>query len=181
MEESLIKISNLNDFIFCPRSIYFHNLYMNFDEKNYHSTYQVNGKIKHKNIDKKKYSTKKNILEGIDVYSEELGIIGKADIIDLDKKTLIERKAKIKKIYEGYYLQIYAIYFCLIEMGFKIEKLVFYSISDNKNFNIDLPNEKEKNKLKEIIKEIREFSLTESFKKNPNKCNMCIYRELCDY
>lgn len=28
MTEDLIKLSQLNDFIFCPASIYFHNLYI---------------------------------------------------------------------------------------------------------------------------------------------------------
>ena len=27
--DDIIKISNINDFIFCPASIYFHNLYGN--------------------------------------------------------------------------------------------------------------------------------------------------------
>jgi CRISPR-associated protein Cas4 len=61
--EDNIKISNLNDFIFCPRSIYFHNLYSQFDESMYHEKYQSKGKKAHKNIDKKKYSSKKNILK----------------------------------------------------------------------------------------------------------------------
>ena len=107
MEEN-IKISNLNDFIFCPRSIYFHNLYSDLDEGLYHTTYQSNGKNAHKNIDKKRYSSRKSFLEGIDIYSEELGIIGKIDLFDQEKGIFIERKNKIKKIYDGYYLQVYA-------------------------------------------------------------------------
>ncbi|MDD3976413.1 MAG: type V CRISPR-associated protein Cas4, partial [Candidatus ainarchaeum sp.] len=97
MEENII-ISNLNDFIFCPRSIYFHNLYYSFDEKTYHSTDQLKGQLAHKKIDSKKYNTKKNTLEGIDIYSEELGLVGKIDLLELDTKTLIERKNKIKTI-----------------------------------------------------------------------------------
>lgn len=181
MEENII-ISNLNDFIFCPRSIYFHNLYSSFNEKLYHSTYQAKGKSAHKNIDDNKYSTKSSILQGIDIYSEELGIIGKIDLYDKDKKELIERKNKIKVIYEGYYLQIYAQYFCLIEMGYEIDKIYFHSLSDNKRINILIPDFKEKDKLKKIINEMKDFDLEDkNFKQNINKCKMCIYKELCDY
>jgi len=33
----LIAISTLNDFIFCPYSIYLHNVYMDADEDIYHA------------------------------------------------------------------------------------------------------------------------------------------------
>jgi len=179
--EQNIKISNLNDFIFCPRSIYFHNLYSDFDESTYQSTYQVNGRNAHKNIDDKNYSSKKNILESINVYSEELGLFGKIDLLDVKNKILIERKNKISTIYEGYYLQVYAQYFCLLEMGYKIKKIVFHSLSDNKRHNVPLPTEKDKQRLKDIIKQMNEFSLDNKFSQNKKKCKMCIYKELCDY
>ena len=181
MEENII-ISNLNDFIFCPRSIYFHNLYSGFDESLYHSTYQTKGKNAHKNIDEKKYSSKKTIVQGIDVYSDEFGVIGKIDLYDADKKRLIERKNKIKVIYEGYYLQIYAQYFCLIEMGFEVNSLCFHSLSDNKRYDVKIPDEEDKIRLKEVIEQMRKFDLEDkNFSQNVEKCKMCIYRELCDY
>ncbi|MFP4402136.1 MAG: type V CRISPR-associated protein Cas4 [Candidatus Nanoarchaeia archaeon] len=181
MEENII-ISNLNDFIFCPRSIYFHNLYYQFDEKVFHSTYQQKGKDAHKNVDTQTYSSKKNILQGIDIYSEELGVIGKIDLLDLDNKELIERKNVIKTIYEGYYLQIWSQYFCLIEMGYEVEKLSFYSMKNNSKISIDLPTDENKRRLKEVISQMRSFDLFDTlFSQNPKKCEMCIYKELCDY
>jgi len=181
MAQSII-ISNLNDFIFCPRSIYFHNLYSSFDEKLYHTTYQTKGRHAHKNVDKQKYSTRKDILEGIDIYSEDLGVTGKIDLFDVKKGVLTERKNKIKTIYEGYYLQIYAQYFCLIEMGYIVKRIRFHSFLDNKIYDVVLPGNKEKHRLKEIITKMKQFSLEDkNFNQNPNKCRMCIYRELCDY
>ena len=180
--EDYIKISNLNDFTFCPRSIYFHNLYSDYDETLFHTSYQQEGRNAHKTIDETKYTSKKSILQGIDVYSDELEIAGKIDLLDLDKKQLIERKKKIKKIYDGYLLQIFAQYFCLTEMGYKINSLCFHSLSDNKRFEINLPTDEDKENLKKIILNIKNFDLEdESFSQNPNKCKMCIYRELCDY
>ncbi|MCF7860955.1 type V CRISPR-associated protein Cas4 [Candidatus Woesearchaeota archaeon] len=179
--EDNIKISTLNDFIFCPRSIYFHNLYSSYDEHLYQSSYQTRGKNAHKNIDSKRYCSKKEILEGIDVFSEEFGLIGKIDLFNIKNKTLVERKNKIKTIYEGYYLQVYAQFYCLLEMGYQVKIIKLYSISDNKNYYIDLPGDSEKNRLFEVINEMKKFSLEDPFRQNQNKCNMCIYRNLCDY
>jgi hypothetical protein len=48
-----IPISTLNDFIFCPYSIYLHNVYMETDEDLYHAVPQVRGKVAHETVDKK--------------------------------------------------------------------------------------------------------------------------------
>lgn len=54
-----IPISTLNDFVFCPYSIYLHNVYMESDEGLYHATPQTMGKIAHKSIDEKTASHSK--------------------------------------------------------------------------------------------------------------------------
>jgi len=41
MEENYISISTLNDFIFCPYSIYRHNVYENTDESLFHAVPQT--------------------------------------------------------------------------------------------------------------------------------------------
>jgi len=43
--EDYIQITKLNDFIFCPYSIYFHSIYQNYNERVYHGSAQVAGKI----------------------------------------------------------------------------------------------------------------------------------------
>lgn len=53
----LIPISTLNDFIFCPYSIYLHNVYMETDEDNYYAIPQTRGKNAHKAVDEKASST----------------------------------------------------------------------------------------------------------------------------
>ena len=85
MEETIL-ISYLNDFIFCPVSIYFHKLYGNLDKSLYQEAVKINVTYAHKAIDTHKYSTKKDILQGIDIYSEEFKIQGKIDIFDVKKR-----------------------------------------------------------------------------------------------
>ena len=48
--DDLIIISNLNDFIFCPASIYFHKLYGSGDTIMYQSKAQLDGTKAHEKI-----------------------------------------------------------------------------------------------------------------------------------
>ena len=79
--DDIIIISNLNDFIFCPVSIYFHNLYGNRDVLTYKKEVQLNGTSVHNNVDNGEYSTRKDIVSGISAYSEKYNIICKIDNI----------------------------------------------------------------------------------------------------
>lgn len=56
--DDYISISTLNDFVFCPYSIYLHNVYMETDERLYHATPQTRGRIAHETIDYKKASNR---------------------------------------------------------------------------------------------------------------------------
>jgi len=77
-----ILITQLNDFIFCPASIYFHMLYGETSRMLVQSEKQINGTAVHETIDKNTYSSRKNIYTGIDVYCEKYGLIGKIDMYD---------------------------------------------------------------------------------------------------
>ena len=180
--EGYISISYLNDFIFCPRSIYFHNLYKSFDTSMYHESVQVKGRIAHKNIDEKKYSTKKNIIQGITVFSFKYSLCGRIDLFDKDQGLLTERKKKVHKIYDGFVFQVYAQYYCLIEMGYKVKKLCIYSLDDNKKHKIPLPKENKEMdlKFKKLVDEIKSYDLEKEFHPIASKCNNCIYKNLCD-
>lgn len=180
--EEIILISYLNDFIFCPVSIYFHKLYGGLEKTLYQTTYQLQGTAAHTTIDTQKYSTKKNILQSQAVYCAEFGIQGKIDIFDIDKGILTERKNKVVQIYDGYIFQLYAQYYALTEMGYEVLKLRIYSMSDNKNYYIPLPTENLQNDLKfrNLIKQMHEFDIDKFVQTNKNKCAKCIYEPSCD-
>lgn len=179
--ETYIKISTLNDFIFCPKSIYYHNLYDNYDKKVYQEKPQIAWTIAHQNIDNKTYSTEKKYLQAMEVYSVRYWLLGKIDLFDIKEKKLIERKYKVEKLYYGYYLQVYAQYFCLEEMWYNVEKIAIHSIKDNKTYDIRLPSIKDTMNFVELIEEYNKFDIEKDFSQNINKCKMCIYRELCDF
>lgn len=181
--ENYILISFLNDFVFCPRSIYFHQIYNIFDTGLYHEDVQTKGRIAHLNIDQKKYSTRKDMLQGIPVYSTAYSLCGRIDVFDRKRGILTERKKRIIKIYDGFIFQMYAQYYCLTEMGYNVKTLRIYSLDDNKNYFIPLPEHdiKMDRKFKTLLKEISGFDLEKEFDPNVSKCRSCIYRHLCDY
>ncbi|MEF9921704.1 MAG: type V CRISPR-associated protein Cas4 [Erysipelotrichaceae bacterium] len=180
--DDLIPIAYLNDFIFCPASIYFHNLYGSREQMTYQKAPQLNGKKAHEKVDNESYLQKKNLVTGIDVYCEKYGLIGKIDILDEKNHQLMERKKKIKQIYEGYVFQLYGQYFSLIEMGYKVELLCMYSMDDNKKYHIKLPQDDEEmlRKFENVITSLKTMKINEFKQSNKEKCANCIYFDACD-
>ena len=180
--ELYLKISNLNDFIFCPLSIYYHQLYGELEERMYYGQAQLDGKAVHSAVDEKRYSTHKNILQSIDVYSDEYKLCGKIDTFDTEKGILTERKKHIETIYDGYIFQLYAQCLCLREMGYVVKQLRFYSSDDNKVYPVPLPEEDIPmlEKFKAVNEAMQTFDVAEYHPKSADKCRNCIYNDFCD-
>jgi CRISPR-associated protein Cas4 len=176
--EVYIPISKINDFLYCPKSLYLHLIYENFNESLFHDKPQKEGKLNHESIEQQTYSTSKKFIIGKEVYSEKYKIMGKIDIYDSETKTLIERKTKIKQIYEGYILQLYAQYFCLEEMDYPVNKIILRSLKDNKNYEIPLPSDEDKKFFEEIINKIWSFDPKELLNHHCLRCDKSIYGNL---
>lgn len=153
---------------------------MDTDEGLYHATPQTRGKIAHETIDNKTSSNRKSDLLSLPVYSSRYKLMGKVDVYRQKEKLLIERKYQLKNIFQGQIYQLWAQYFCLIEMGYEVEQIAFYEISTNKMFPISLPNEKEEIQFVAFIEHFHQFNPEETIPTNPNKCKHCIYCNLCD-
>lgn len=180
--QNSIKLSTLNDFIFCPKSIFYHMLYDSYDKSLYQEEAQIAGTLAHESIDNKTYSTSKNVLQSLDVYSEKYGIVWKIDQFFVKEGKLVERKNHIEKVYLGYKYQLWGQMFCLQEMWYDVQSLEFYSMKDNKKYKIYKPNTKELLGFENTLEQYRKYDMIQkNFKQNTNKCLKCIYRELCDY
>ena len=153
---------------------------MESDEGIYHATPLTRGRVAHASIDNKTYSTRRTDIMALPVCSEALKLIGKIDLYKQDKKLLVERKFQLKQIYRGQYYQLWAQYFCMREMGYKVEHLAFYEILTNRMIPVPLPNEEVTTELKNFIQRFREYSLDAPIIVNINKCAHCIYCNLCD-
>lgn len=180
--DDLLLISYLNDFIFCPASIYFHQLYGNREKMTYQCSDQINGTAARAAVDSGRYSTRKTVFQSIFIYSEQLKVVGRIDTYDAEKEVITERKKKIKQIFDGYIFQLYAQYYCLCEMGYTVRKLQLYSMDDNKMYPVALPeNDLEmKRKFENLFDEIKHFSLVDFYQTNSKKCAHCIYEPACD-
>tara|TARA_B100001093_G_scaffold178455_2_gene171044 strand:- start:803 stop:1366 length:564 start_codon:yes stop_codon:yes gene_type:complete len=180
--ESYIPITFLNDFSFCPRSIYFHNIYQeNYNENTVHKTWQKEGQAAHKSIDEQSYTSRKDVLQGLSVYSVQYGLMGKIDLFDQRSGVLTERKNSVTAVYPGFRYQIYAQYYSLCEMGYKPRVLRLHSKKSNQAYPISIPSEVERAEFEQVIQELRDFSLEDPFSQNIAKCRNCIYNPLCDY
>lgn len=176
-----ITISSLNDFIFCPYSIYLHNVYMETDETMYHATPQTKGRAAHETVDNKTASNRADDILSLPVYSEVYGLMGKIDIYKLKEKKLIERKYQLKQIFLGQIYQLWGQMLCLQEMGYEVKSLAFYETSTNKMISVAIPTENDLLKFKMFLHRFRTFNPdTTSFTINHNKCIHCVYCNLCD-
>jgi len=182
MEDDVIIFSNLNDFIFCPASIYFHNLYGSQSTFSYQSEKQINGSYAHEKIDANRYSTSKDVITSLEVYSSKYNLVGKIDMYFQTEKTIMERKRQIKEIYDGYVFQVYAQYFGLVEAGYPVETIKLHSLSDNKTYKVKCPEDDPEmlGKFEKVIEDIRHFDLASYVQKNSSKCQNCIYEPACD-
>jgi CRISPR-associated protein Cas4 len=153
---------------------------MGGDEELVHAVPQTRGKAAHGTIDQKTYSSRKDEISGLSVFCDELGIAGKIDIYKGKEKLLLERKYQLNTIYQGQIYQLWGQYFCMLEMGYEIERLAFYAIAANKTFPIEIPNDNNKKELSDFIKKFKEFDPETNITVNENKCTRCIYCNLCD-
>ncbi len=187
--ENYIKLSTLNDFIFCPKSIYYHTLYDSYDKNIYQEKAQKEGTKVHEAVDNQTYSTRKGILQGMSVFSEAYGLAGKIDIFNRSTGELTERKTQIfldstwvEKIYLWQRYQLWWQMFCLEEMGYSVKKMYIYSVKTNKKYRIYKPSSKQLSDFRKTLDEYKKFDLLQkNWKQNSKKCIRCIYRELCDY
>lgn len=173
--DSAIPISTINDFLFCPKSLYLHSIYNSLDTTTYHDNPQTIGRISHENIESEKFSTSKHILQGLSVYSAYLDVKGKIDIYDSKNGYLMERKYRVKSLYEGFRYQLYAQMYCLEELGFKVKKLLIQSLSDNKRYEIAIPTPKERKKFENIILRMKSFDAVALNKHSCSHCSNNIY------
>lgn len=98
MEDDYLPISYLNDFVFCPVSIYFHQLYGDQAPITYQCSDQINGTAAHEAIDTQTYSSHHDVLQAIPIVCEKYKLIGKIDLFYQKEGLLVERKKRIKNI-----------------------------------------------------------------------------------
>ena len=106
--------------------------------------------------------------------------MGKVDVYRLKEKKLIERKYRLKQIFQGQIYQLWAQYICLKEMGYEVNQIAFYEIFTNKMIPVSLPDDQGMMQFTAFIDSFHHFNPSDVIHVNHNKCKHCIYCNLCD-
>ena len=179
--EPYLTITQINDFIFCPYSLYFSGIFRStVSDSVYHETPQRIGQSVHQRIDRQTYSSRKSILAGTTVYCSKYNLLGKIDIFDITTGVLTERKYSVTAIYDGFCYQLYAQLFALTEMGYHVKALRIHAIKDNRIHKVPMPSTDDIDCFEHTLECIRNFSTDRTIAPNPNKCRRCVYRALCN-
>lgn len=175
-----ITITQVNDFLYSPESLYLQNSYRSMDTSVYHDTPQTVGTANHKAIDNSTYSNRKEWLQGQYVASEEYHVIGIIDLYNINTRTLIERKTTVKSIYPGFKYQLWLQMICLQELGYPTESMRIYEVSKNLKHPVDLPTPSDLANLKSLVNQIRTYNVEQllSTEFDNFHSNISIYSEL---
>lgn len=180
--ESMLTMTQLNDFMFCPRSLYYNGIYRNsLGTECYHQTPQKNGLAVHSAVDEGRYSTRKGVLQGSMVYCAKYNLIGRIDVFDTSTGILTERKNSITAVYPGFRYQLYAQYFALSEMEYEVKEMRLHSAKDNKTYDVDIPGPAEIEEFEDVLDRMAHWNMNDVFSPNPKKCRACIYNALCEF
>ena len=175
----LLPISNLNDFLFCPYSIYLHSVYKGTEEEVCKAAMQKEGSYAHRKKEDDD-AHKKGVVTSLPVISEKLGIYGVTDAFDIENGILTEYKNRLTAVYPGQRIQIQAQCLCLKEMGYRVSEIRLTEISTGKILPVDLPDIDTVKEIECLIRRIKQYNPDNDIEVNPNKCRKCIYCSLCE-
>ncbi len=175
MTDELVNVSDLNQFSYCPRRYW----YLHFYDTQGRNYKRIDGKTKHEN-----QSTRGNWVNELYLESEQLGLKGKIDILDLEDGQVIpvERKrAESGTYYKSDELQL-AGYCMLLEdhLDQPVRQGAIYLYETDQRMHIPITNT-HRESVREQISTIRSMSVDSipPFTDNPKKCESCSAREYC--
>jgi CRISPR-associated exonuclease Cas4 len=175
MSDELVNVSDLNQFLYCPRRYW----YLHFFDTQGRNYYRTEGKTRHENK-----ASRGGWLNELYLESEALGLKGKIDVLDLDsgRTVPVERKrAGSGDYYWNDEVQI-AGYCLLLEehLGESVREGAIYLYETDQRMHITITDNHRKT-VHEVVETMRSMSpdnvppLTD----NPNKCEKCSTREYC--
>ena len=175
MTTELVNVSDLNQYTYCPRRYWYLHFY-DTQGRNYE---RVEGKTRHEN-----QSTRGDWLNELYLESEELGLKGKIDVLDMDgaRAVPVERKrAESGQYYRSDKVQL-AGYCMLLEehLDEPVREGAIYLYKTDQRLHVTI-TEDHRESVKKQIEEIRSMSPDEvpPLTDNPSKCEKCSTREYC--
>ncbi|MBC7204317.1 MAG: CRISPR-associated protein Cas4, partial [Pusillimonas sp.] len=183
LDDRLITLSALQHYAFCPRQCaLIHN------EQAWEDNWlTAQGQLLHQRVDRGEPESRKGTRyeRGVLVISEELGLTGKLDLVEIDIQTGVMRPVEYKrgksKTDNWDKIQLCAQAICLEEMkGTRIDygALWYWHTRHREKVSID---DELRNQTRDVVTEVRQLLLSgrTPLAKLENKCKACSLRELC--
>lgn len=173
-DPELVQVGEINQFIYCPRRLYYIRLYDSIGE----SYELLEGKQKHRNM-----SRRGGWIREIYLKSKDIGLHGKIDVLEEGAKlTPIERKrAESGDYYQSDILQLTA-YCMLLEhnVNESINIGYIYVDSTDRRHAVQITT-KYRQQVKKVVKAIKKmtFNTIPPFIDNSTKCEKCSTRKYC--
>ncbi|HDS30173.1 MAG TPA: CRISPR-associated protein Cas4 [Firmicutes bacterium] len=181
-ESPLIQISAIQHFAFCPRQCFLIHIEQIFEE----NVFTILGKFAHERVDSDEIEWRSGVRieHALPLWSDRLGLIGKADSVEFhDDGTIypVEGKLGKKRQKKPDDLQLCAQAMCLEEMfGTRIELGAVFSYKSKRRREVAFTNELRAETVL-IVSEIREFFETRRIPAPPadKRCPDCSLIEVC--
>jgi len=175
MTDELVNVSDLNQYQYCPRRYW----YLHFFDTQGRNYQRIEGKTKHENK-----STRGDWLNELYLESDELGLKGKIDVLDLEDGRVVpvERKrASSGDYYWNDEVQV-AAYCMLLEqhIGEPVREGAIYLYETDQRMHIPL-TENHRDAVRETISAMQSMGADEvpPLTDNPSKCEACSARSYC--
>ncbi|WP_121823578.1 CRISPR-associated protein Cas4 [Halostella salina] len=175
MSSELINVSDLNQYAYCPRRYWYLHFY-DTQGRNYE---RIEGKTTHENK-----STRGDWVNELYLESEQLGLKGKIDVLDIDdaQPVPVERKrAESGEYYRSDELQL-AGYCLLLEehIDEPVREGAIYLYETDQRMHVPI-TEDHRETVRQQVNAIQAMSIDSipSLTDNPKKCEACSTREYC--
>ena len=176
----LVPVSALEHYSYCPRQCALIHVEQTFDD----NVFTVRGHIAHERVDSGIASTSRGVrqLRAVPIWSEEYGLIGKADVVEFHPSGPVPVEYKLDKLTGGHAaIQLCAQALCLEEMlGKPVPTGVLYSHSSKRRVSVDL-DEQLRNRTHAAIVAVREILVTQQIPPavNDRRCSKCSLINAC--
>lgn len=175
MKDELVNVSDLNQFIYCPRR-YWYLHFLDTQGRNYE---RIEGKTTHE-----RQSTRGDWLNELYLESGDLGLKGKLDVLDLEgaRAVPVERKrAESGQYYLSDKIQL-AGYCMLLEeyLDETVEEGAIYLYETDQRMHISISAD-HRTAVRESIEEMQAMTVDDvpPLVDNPGKCRACSARTYC--
>ncbi len=179
-EDILVPISALEHFSYCPRQCALIHVEQTFDE----NVFTVRGQLAHERPDAGETTTYQGIrqLRALPIYSDEHGLIGKADVVEMHPDGPVPVEYKSGRTTGSHSeIQLCAQALCLEEMfGRRVRSGFLYSYSTKRRTRVEISQDL-RNQTLEIIARVRELLTRQHVPAavNDKRCPNCSLVNAC--